>query len=347
MYQKIIIVLVFSFSCNFLFAQSPESLLFKRISEPNEKAFTILVPDGWEVSGGIQRVNPVNSGAANAIEAKLDFQIKKKGSPSLKIHWLPDMYYYDSRMSPAAAMFPEGSNYNGMLVLNKRKASDFVYNNLIPYYHPQAVNIQVQNENNAEALEELFKKYDRLPQLQMSYDAFVCDFLYSEKGTNYKERMLCVLTDMGPYTAGMWKNSNTVYFRAPVEEFQKWEAVFSVISQSVILNPEWLKKEIRGQIKRGEIMANTMQEINRIDQEIQQAHMKTNAEIHHQAFLTLTDQEDYVNPYSGEIETGSNQWEHRWVDDLGNVLYTDQDDYNPNLDIELNMSGFKPSKPKR
>ena len=84
-----------------------------------------------------------------------------------------------------------------------------------------------------------------------------------------------------------------------------------------------------------------------IDQEMQQAHMKTTSEINRQAFLNLTDQEDYIDPHTGETETGSNQWQHRWKDDLGNVLYTDVSEYNPNLDVELNMTGFKRSRVKQ
>ena len=90
-----------------------------------------------------------------------------------------------------------------------------------------------------------------------------------------------------------------------------------------------------------------MQDVARIGEEIQKGHAETNAKIHHQAYLVLTDQEDYINPYTHEVETGTNQWDYRWVDDLGNVLYTDNEEYNPNMDIELQMDGFKRSRVKR
>ena len=58
-------------------------------------------------------------------------------------------------------------------------------------------------------------------------------------------------------------------------------------------------------------------------------------------FLTLTDQEEYVNPYTNDVETGSNQWSHRWVNESGDIIYTNQEDYNPNTDINLNRSDYK------
>lgn len=327
--------------------QVPDKLLFKRVNEPKEQAFSILIPGGWGHEGGIMRVNPVASGAANAIEAKVDYTVFSDSKKTVQIHWLPDIYYYDASQNLAGGMFPEGSNYNGMLVLRKRPASVFVKQNLIPYLHPEAGNLEFIDEHEAEGLERILVQNDQMPGMGMKYDAFVCDYSYNEAGIRFRERMICVVVDMGPYTAGMWKNSNTILFRAPENQFRSLEPVFSIINRSVVLNSKWVQGEIQGQIKRGQIMVNTMQEMNRIDQDIQKAHMKTNSEINHQAFLVLTDQEDYINPHTGQVETGSNQWGHRWVDDLGNVLYTDASEYNPNLDIELNMTGFKLCKVKK
>ena len=70
---------------------------------------------------------------------------------------------------------------------------------------------------------------------------------------------------------------------------------------------------------------------------------KTNAEIHNDMFLTLTEQEEYINPYINEIELGTNQWQYRWINESGDVIYTDDKDYDPYTDIKLNRSDFKRS----
>jgi hypothetical protein len=46
------------------------------------------------------------------------------------------------------------------------------------------------------------------------------------------------------------------------------------------------------------------------------------------------------------MKMGTNRWDYRWVDNLGNILYTDNEDYDPNIDIELQMDGWKKSKVK-
>lgn len=328
--------------------QQMSTLFLEKIYEPNEQAFTILKPKTWLVEGGIIRWDPTTSGgAANAIEAKIDFTLKSDEAGSVQIHWVPDIYYVDMSGSMVAGMFPEGSNYNGMPVLHKMNATIFIQNYLAPYYHQGASDFQIVESKTLPEIEKLCYDTDMMKELGSQYSSAVVDFEYFENGIQFKERAFTVLQDMGPYTAGMWKNRHTVIIRTPRESFEQWEPLFHEIGQSVILNPKWIEGELKGQMQRGSTMVRTMQDIARIGEEMQKGHAETNAEIHHQSYLNLTSQEDYINPYTKEVETGSNQWDHRWVDDLGNVIYTDNGEYDPNHDLELQMDGFKRSGVKK
>ncbi len=321
--------------------QLPDRLIMEKIHEPVEKAFTILKPMGWVAEGGISRWDPVSmGGAANAIEAKIDFTLKSDPQGSIQIHWLPDIYFVDMTGSMAAGMFPEGSFYNGMPVLHKMDATTFIQKYLATYLHPN-LQISLLDSRVLPDIEKLCYETDIVKELQSRYSSAVTDYTYSENGVLYRERAFCIIHNMGPYTAGMWKNRNTVVIRAPEKCFNDWEALFQEIGASVKLNPQWVQAELKGQMQRGSTMIKTMNDINRIGQEIQKGHAETNSKINHQAYLNLTDQEDYINPHTAEVERGSNQWDHRWVDDLGNVIYTDNLEYNPNFDLELQMQGFK------
>ncbi|MEE4116454.1 MAG: hypothetical protein V2I37_09810 [Marinilabiliaceae bacterium] len=344
---KISIILLFFISIG-INAQPGKGMLLEKVSEPNEKAFTILKPAGWLLEGGIIRWDPVSSGgAANAIEAKTDFALKSDKKGTVAIHWLPDIYYVDLSGSYVAGMFREGSSYNGMPVLHKMTAADYLRSYLVPWVHKGLTDLTIVISESLPGVEKLCYELDMMKQMACKYSAALLEYTYSEDGVKYRERAFCIIQDMGPYTAGMWKNRSTIIIRSPENEFGRWEPLFHEIGSSVTLNPTWIAGELRGQQQRGNTMIKTMQDISRIGEEIQKGHAETNAYIHHQAYLNLTNQEDYVNPYTQEVETGSNQWDYRWVDDLGNVLYTDDENYNPNLDIELNMDGFRKSKVKR
>jgi len=77
----------------------------------------------------------------------------------------------------------------------------------------------------------------------------------------------------------------------------------------------------------GQIAIQTQREVERIGREITEHRAQTNAEIHNDMFLTLMEQEEYVNPCTNEVETGSNQWKYRWVNESDEVIYPDREAY--------------------
>ena len=345
------VALLSSFSCSrsspsSVGDSSGETMIFTRVHEPKEKAFSLLIPKGWQVDGGIVRMNPLTQGgAAQSIAAKLDFTVKKDSAGTVQIRWLPDMLFFDARHSPAGQMglFPPGSNYNGMPVYPLMPASQFITQMALPYAHPQAQELTIIS---SKALPKLARSYQSrvnqfFPQLGFQYDAALAEVTYKEGPTVYSEKIVTVIENWGQLGAGMWGNKETFLVRAPQNEFKNWEAVFGIIQNSVRIDSRWLAGELQGQIKRGQIALDTQRDIQRIEQDIVNHQQKTNAEIHNDMFLTLTDQEEYVNPYTKEIDIGSNQWKHRWVNESGDVIYTDNDSYNPNHDVQLKRSDFK------
>jgi hypothetical protein len=186
-------------ACSSALARLPDQLVLERIDEPVEKAFTILKPRGWEVEGGITRWDPVAmGGAANAIEAKIDFALKSDPSGTIMIHWLPDIYFVDMTGSMAAGMFPEGSFYNGMPVLHKMDAPTFLQSHVAPYLHPKPASSPSTAPRPLPEIDKLCHETDLAKQLQSQYSAAVADFSYTENGVRYRERAFCIIQDMGP-----------------------------------------------------------------------------------------------------------------------------------------------------
>jgi hypothetical protein len=321
-----------------------EAFVFRRVAEPRENAFSLVVPDGWHVEGGIFRVDPAaGGGPANSIAAKVDFAVKRDAAGSVAIRWLPDVLFFDPRHSPAGQMGLLGPVYQGMPVTPLMPAARFLSDVAFRQAHPQASGIEVAA---SKALPELSRRYEeRVRQfpfpMTFSYDAAVLDANYSEGAARYRERLFAVVENWGQMGAGMWGNKDTVLMRAPEGEFDRWARVMSVVQNSVRINQQWLLGELRGQAQRGEIAIRTQQEIERIGREIAAHRQTTNAEIHNDMFLTLTGQEEYVNPYTREVEVDSDAWRHRWVNESGDVVFSDAEEYDPNVDIRLNRSGYK------
>jgi hypothetical protein len=334
-------------------AEHADVRIFERVSEPREGAFTMLMPLGWRLEGGIARIDPTAAGGpAQSIEAKLDLSIKRDGVGSVMGRVLPDLRYVDMRYSPAGQMglFPPGSNYNGMRVMPFPGAAQFIANVAFPYAHPGAQNVTMADSRPAPELAQRIRQSFAglpLPALPVT-DAAVVRFTYDEGGTRYGEVWSGVLVNWGQIAAGMWENRETRFMRAPEAEFDRWLPTFAAMQASLQVNPRWLAGEIQGQITRGQIMIDTQQQVQRIEQQIIENRQKINAEIQNSMYLNLTGQEDYKNPFTGEYETRPVELgRYRWVNDLGQEIYSGRDDYDPNVDINVYHKGFKRSVPRQ
>ena len=331
--------------------QKLPTLVLSRVAEPRERAFTLLIPKGWGVEGGIFRINAITQGPANAIAAKLDLAIKSDRRGTQMIRCLPEMIYCDARGMPAAQMglIRPGSNYKGMTVYPLMSALQFLQQVAFRHAHPQAQGVRIVEQRALPKLAAAVQqRVQALMPIGLAYDAGLLTVAYQEGGVAYRERLFTMIENWGQAGAGMWVNKETVLLRAPADQFGQIERVFSVVRKSVVMNPQWVIGELRGQITRGQIMIKTEQEIQRIGREICEHRRKTNAEINNDMFLTLTDQEEYVNPYTRQVDVGSNQWKRRWVNESGDVIYTDDGSYDPNTDVNLNRSDYKrtPVRPR-
>jgi hypothetical protein len=331
-------------------AEGGQKVVFYRSSEPNEKAFTFLLPQGWNISGGITRIDPNTSGGSgNAIEAKLYMMLSSPGNKA-GMGWLPDTRFFDMRRYPgqnlAAPMFPDGSNYNGMLVMRMPAPEDFIRTIAVPFAHPHAQNLQI---TGVQQLPELSGEYRKMSALilggyNFEYQTAISTMEYTENGIQYLEKMVCTIEDWGQLGGGLWSNKETWYVRSEKSLFESYTPVFATIGHSVKLNPEWISREIRSQQVNSNIAVQTQRDIERIDREITEHRSRTNSEINNELYLNLTGQEDFTNPFTGETERGTNEWNYRWENEQGDVIYNNNQNYNPNEDAQIKAKGFKRSE---
>jgi hypothetical protein len=304
--------------------------------------------------------------SAQSIEAKLDFTAKRDAAGSVQIRWCPDMKYCDMRMSPAGmtGFFPAGSNYQGMIVWPLTRPQDFLTQVAFPWAHPEAGDVQVVAAEDMPLLVQMYK--GRMAALRVptpfAYEGGTVTFQYLERGSRFLEKAYTVIENLGPQGGGMWGNHDTLLVRAPEDEFETWEPVLHFVRSSVKLDLHWVAREAVNQefLSRSFLNAQqaaqardrrileVQQQLQDIDRQIVENRARTNAEISNDQYLTLMEQEEYVNPYTKEIDIGSNQWNYRWVNEDGDQFYTDNEDDDPNIPGELNRTDWRrtPIRPR-
>lgn len=319
---------------------------FTRYVDRSEGAFLLLLPRGWQVRGGMVRVNPLmaQGGVGNATEAKIDFAIMREADGNVMIRWLPKINY--AQPSPQNAML--GGNWNGMPIVAMPRAADYLSRLLFPRLHPTARNVKwLETKARPDAVAAL----QQLPVAQAMHrqgaryvaDAATITVSYEEKGVRFKEILFVALEGYSYMGAGLWSNPFTITARAPEGEYDFFGPLARTVINSFSLNPQWLQAEMRGQMQRSEIVQSTLRDLARIDAEIARNRSQTMAHIQQQQYLTLTNQERYRNPYTGREELGSNEWKYRWQNNAGEVIYTDDSYWDPNTDPTLHLTGYKRS----
>lgn len=328
-----------------------DGIVFTKVFEPNERAFSILAPKGWQSEGGLFRINALQvGGPLNATEAKCNLIYKSDAGGTVAFHIYPDIVYAHTGIG--GGFFAPGSNYQGAEVKQIMDAQTAL-KALFAYYHPYAQNIRIQKLRHLPG-----EKYSidqglaytnaLLAQIGLAQMAFQSDaagglFEYMENGTHFREVMVTGIVDMR--AALTWKNTRTLSFRAPAESFNRWKPVMDVMRFSIRFNPSWILQEAKGQRKRAEIVLKVYEKIHQIDREIARKSSINREEIMNDNFLVLTGQEEYVNPHTGEVETDTDAYKFRWKTPQGNIYYTNQEDEDPN--IFLHQNGFKRTEIRR
>jgi hypothetical protein len=263
------------------------------------------------------------------------------------------------RFSPAGMMgfFRPGSSYQGMLISPVMSPTDYLVRMVFPWAHPQAEQVQVAAKRPLPLLVQIYQ--EKMAALHLptpgSYEGGTVTFAYAEGGRRYAEKAYAVIENLGPVAGGMWSNKDTLLVRAPQGELACWEPILHRIRESVRLDFRWLAQEMVNQEFLSRSFLNAQQaaqardrrilEVQRqmqdIDRQITENRTRTNAEIHNDNYLTLMNQEEYINPFTNEPETGSNQWQYRWITEGGDEFYTDNEDHDPNAWGLLNAADWR------
>ena len=219
-----------------------DDLYFHRIDEPNEKAFSFLAPGGWELSGGIIRVNNLNQWDSYT-EAKLYMKLSSPDSKSV-FCWLPDNRYYDTNYNNHSRM--ENIN-SGLTPMSFLSPGNYIVKIAFPFAHPHARSTTLVEVETINDIASLYNEpVDQIQhEINSSHSGAIVTMRYCENDTLFIEKFFCVIEDRRKSNSREWGNKETWYFRTALKDYETMEPVFATIGESVWLNPQWVKSEIK------------------------------------------------------------------------------------------------------
>ncbi len=327
------------------------TLLMQRTWEPNEKAFTFLVPKGWVFKGGIFNVNPLTqNGPGNSMSPKCDLVVKKDEKGTVMIRFAPAWNYADLTYSPTGfGLFRPGQYYQGMLVKALATPKQFL-TEMFQAARPQATQVTVIAEDSMREMVEAVYRANQQTNQQLQqmglkpnrYDGLAILIEYTEGGQGFREVLRTVITDSRT-GAFMWTNEYTIQFRAPKNDFETWKPALDVIYNSIELNPQWIAAVTKAMDQRAKMALDTQRYINKVASEIVENRRRTHAEIRYENYLFISGQDEYVNPFTKKVELDTSAYRHRWMNNQGDILYTDENAYDPNQYEQRPNHEWKPT----
>jgi hypothetical protein len=328
--------------------QVPPTVVFRRVAEPKEHAFTMLAPKGWLVEGGTIHLNPRVAGGT---ETTCDITIKSDQQGSVMIRRLPRINHADGPLVPRT--HGPAASYNGMAVAPMPTVTDY----LLQVFHqtrPLAVNVHVLCREPLPRLAKLVRRLSEpLNQSRTSigisppsYEAGYIIVEYSENNRRYKDLLYTLLIDARASRA-LWANDVTTQMRSPSDEVLRWKPVLDIIANSVRFDPKWLNSELREHGERSEIARKALVDASGIDHDITAYRViHTHHKMKNDQYLTRIEPKSYVNPFTGKIERDTSLWSRRWMNSSEEYVYTNDASYDPNTDPTNPRHGYRLSRVK-
>jgi hypothetical protein len=268
---------------------------FVRYVDRTQGAFTVLVPQGWRVRGGMFHLNALKyPSGLNTIETKMDFAVMSDTNGTVMIRWIPHYYYSDIRRYPAGRWF-RGNMYHGMPIVSLMAPQDFCLRVVYPFVHRNE-NIQprIIDRRDLPRLAAVFtRRYETQTaaniraMLGYRYFAGMVTLAYVRNGVNLEEKIITVIEARGPGQFGTWKNPLTLVLRVPAGQWPTWAPVLDRILGSMRTNRKWLALYLAHVDARMRMHRNTQEYVRQRYEEILRHRRDTHAAIRFWMWWTM------------------------------------------------------------
>jgi hypothetical protein len=311
------------------------SLRYFRWTDPRENAFSIEVPEGWRVQGGLFRFASVDvRGAWEVISPEGDIRIMG-GDADLPTFTEPTQML-------AVTGFPEGSWYSpgyGVRMMVRRYVPGQVFAAEYASYKASKLCAGVRLTSNrdlpqaTEAINAVYSRFGGMGvamQLTAGEASFRCT---ASPGPMSGYVFAGVQrTQVAGMAGGLWKAEYLAGYLAAESKAPQARAVLDHILHSIQLNPQWVAMQQGLTANASRIVSQTHAEISNIITSTYERRQEVMDELSRRRSNVILGQEDVIDPQTGlqiKVESGS---EYYWIDHRGTIVGTDTD-VRPNLDF--------------
>jgi len=310
------------------------SVTFVRFQDPLEQAFSVEVPRGWRVTGGLVRKAPTDVRSSVVASSPDDLVHLRLGDVDLPPFAIPT-----SLMLQLG--FREGSMYSpgygvNMQVLRYLPGEQFARYYVTSRVGPACGGLSIVNvrplPQTVQAMNAIMARNGSpvmASQMHAGDVAFRCQREQTPMvGYLFTETMVTANAE----GAGNWTVDQLQGFLSATDRAGEAQALLAHMTGSIRLNPEWVRMQQNITAAVSNIVADTGAHISKVISDSYWSTQASQAEISRRRSNAILGVEDVRDPATGrelKVESGSSYY---WIDNRGRIAGTDVDT-RPNLDF--------------
>lgn len=335
--------------------------------DPSEGAFSVMVPQGWKVQGGVdRRRNPRGDAAvywvvedprsqARVAQESLVIDMVSGGLSGL-LGWLGQAF----EVAPGSV--PPGLQFAGLplqLFQGQHawkaqpflKVDEFCHKVLLPLATPLRPGLKLEAVLHDLALDGLARQMlapvEQQVGARLALETGLVLVTYAEQGQTFRECSILVNWAMPPSLGGQyWFCSMGPVLRAPLANWEEMAPLLEGVARSFEANTAWegrqvaaaaqrmTEERLRAEAERARILKDTLDYCNRVNEEIRHNREVTQAEIDRGRFNLIAGKEDLADA-SGSTYKVDSGWDQYWLKN-GEIVGSRSTD----LDTHLEANGW-------
>lgn len=320
---------------------------YKSIDEQvfHREAFSMLIPEGWVVSGGIiWRQHATMPGAVSFSARSPDGLFELNILPSAP-------YYWGQSMFPFGGM-TAGSSYMGNEV--RQPAANFLQ------YLEEAVlprsgfGIRVVGSRKLPEMEAaLLQENPAAFGCTVSANAGIAQLEYSHQGYTFAGSVTCGLVYLQMMYGQMWWMADKIIAtRAPHDRMEEASGIFAVMLKSFTIDIQWFNLYLQyvqaltntvlqdiynaGVISR--IISNTSNQISDMTRRSYERQQAGYDRVYQGISEGIRGVNSYYDPYKGYPMEFPSDYRYVYANPLGEYIMTNEAGYNPNVGSNLDWT---------
>jgi hypothetical protein len=212
-----------------------DGLTYTSWSDPNENAFTVAVPEGWNVSGGLTRATPFDLRTEVAAISP-DGLISAKYGDAKMLPFIPIAGAY--RMGGIR----EGmisSNHGYFMFLNWETGAQFSKGYLNLVLKKNYPDLHLTGSKDRPDIQQFVESFFAKSPIKFTISSGETDFTYTQNGRPMNGAIVCTNFFMAPGTMGQGWKAVPAVCTAPPEQMKTALSVLAHLSLPKY-NPEWI-----------------------------------------------------------------------------------------------------------